>query len=72
MAVSADRIVDMLARSEELRETCDEYETCLAAVERWRSAAAADHNRVEEFRAISRDLEAEIVRLLTIPSDQSP
>lgn len=62
--VAMDRIEEMLARSERLRDVCDEHDTCVSAITIWRSAESTDRARIEEYETLAREIEGEIARLI--------
>jgi hypothetical protein len=61
LSLPPERVENMLARSERLRQICDEYEACRTAAKRWRSIESTGHSRLEEFEILSDDLEAEVI-----------
>ena len=62
LSLPLERVENTLSRSERLQQICDEYESCRAAAERWRSIESTGHSRLEEFESLSEDLEVEVIR----------
>jgi hypothetical protein len=63
LSLPLEHVERMLAGSRHLHEMCDEYVSCRKAVEQWHSIEVTGRGRLEEFQALCRDLEAELVRV---------
>jgi hypothetical protein len=63
-SVPAEAMECRIREDAEFRDMCEDYATCLQMLSEWRSSLPKHVARVEEYRALSRDLRREIVSSL--------
>jgi hypothetical protein len=67
----ASSIRRLRARDPNFRSICDDYDEAQRALKHWEAAGQAAPGRVEEYREIVRELEAEALAILqTFESNQ--